>query len=771
MNKRGRLVLCSIFEISLLIIMSFAIAVIWGDSIDVVDALTKGNLIEYKGEDLKIEEVIDDNTVKSGGKTYTFGTEGWKLKTVIPSEDTVVKPLTVIPNENPFGGHRISVEGRTYIYSKDNKLFEVKDGSYTLIKDEREIKEVEKIIGENTKKTETGKGKRFLEGHLAGGISYAITAYSLVSLIGGMTSWEQEQTNAYSTAVASGVLTFRWTQGIIENVLKRGEWGAKQTVIGAKRLGYTNQQFVGGVAGIVVGVIVLWQTYKKPGEDIVYFKCKVWQPPVGGEDCEKCNDNEFFPCSEYRCRSLGQACELVNVGTEEEKCVWINPKDVNSPTIEPWYEVLKPKELEYSNVNLRPPSLGMKIIRGGEGGCLKAYEPLEFGLATNEPAYCKVSYTHTNNFEDMEYDFGGSNYYLYNHTHKMLLPSPNSEDYELGPVLQNDGTFTLFVRCQDKNGNSNVDEFAINFCVDPSPDTTAPQIVETSIPSGAPVQHDVGEVLIGLFVNEPAECKWSRNDRVYDEMENIMECKNNPTQIDADLRYVCRDNLTSIKNMEENKFYFRCKDQPDKNESDRNVNVQSYELILRGSQPLNIVDFGPNETISGNTDAVVVGLEIQTDDGANEGEALCYFSETGEEGTYIQMFETGTHMHSQDLDLGEGEYEYYYRCVDAGGNSAEASVEFEVEVDRDAPDVTNIYREDGLKVVTNEDAECVYSLNDCNYVFEEGLPMIYSNPSIKTSHFAEWRPGVVYYIKCRDEFDNRPSPNSCSIEVSAVELS
>ena len=49
--------------------------------------------------------------------------------------------------------------------------------------------------------------------------------------------------------------------------------------------------------------------------------------------------------------------------------------------------------------------------------------------------------------------------------------------------------------------------------------------------------------------------------------------------------------------------------------------------------------------------------------------------------------------------------------------------------------------------------------------------MIYSNPSVNNVLFAEWKSTNVYYIKCKDEFGNQPSPNTCNLIVSAVELS
>jgi hypothetical protein len=106
-----------------------------------------------------------------------------------------------------------------------------------------------------------------------------------------------------------------------------------------------------------------------------------------------------------------------------------------------------------------------------------------------------------------------------------------------------------------------------------------------------------------------------------------------------------------------------------------------------------------------------------------------------------------------------------------GGNTAESKTTFSVFSDKEAPKVTRVYKEEGtgLKVVTNEDAECVYSLTSCNFVFDEGLKLIYSNPSVRTNSYVEWKPNTVYYIKCRDPYGNEPNPNECSVVAKPVE--
>ena len=580
-------------------------------------------------------------------------------------------------------------------------------------------------------------------GHLLSGVIWGAVAFGIGYMLAGMFGATEEQSVAVGAALGAGVFAARFLH--------------------LQQVGYA------GWIGLTVGVVVLLVMYKSEKAEILQFQCLPWEAPLGGSKCEECNVDDFRPCSEYRCRSLGQACELLNPGTTEEKCTWVNPHDVTSPTIETWEDVLTEGH-SYMPHATRPVDLGTRIVKDDSSdGCLQAFTPLEFGVLTNEPAQCKMDIVHTETLEEMSFYLDGNNYFVYEHSQIMSLPSPNSVNAE-NPEISEDGIYDLYIRCQDRNGNENVDEFVINFCVDPSPDTTPPTIVETSILSGSPVAFGIGEIDLDVYVNEPSDCKWSIQDKNYDDMENEMSCSSSVYEMNAQQLYPCSTTLTGIEDREENAYYFRCKDNPNLPDDERNVNAQSYPFSLFGTEPLSILEVAPNETMTGNTETIAVELYAKTDDGANEGVAICLFSTTGEEGSYFEMFETNSFEHRQLLTLTEGNYNYYFRCIDAGGNSADEMTSFVVDVDNEEPLVTRAYHDlDVLKIVTNENAECVYSLNSCNYVFEEGLVMLHDFrfDEERVNHMAEWVENTYYYVKCKDDYGNQPDPNSCSITVSA----
>jgi len=593
----------------------------------------------------------------------------------------------------------------------------------------------------------------FAWGHIIQGAIWAVAAAGAAYLIGSLFGLKTETTAALAKAAAGGVFFGKAAYGIF------GKGGWAGTNLPSGLWGATG-------IGIVIGLFILELTYKKEWKKIVTFECYPWEAPAGGENCEKCN-SDLYPCSEYRCKSLGQACQLLNPGTGQAKCAWVNPKDVNSPIIQASKEDLTSEHEYIPNNAIRPPDRGVKIkYKKSTDGCVKAFTPLSFGITVNEPAQCKIDYNRTNNFDEMKYYFGESNIYKYNHTQTLRLPGPDALNAE-APELKADGTYNLYVRCKDANNNTNADMFVFSFCVEKGPDVTAPKIESTNIANDMPFQYGLNETNLEVYVNEPADCKWSKLDMDYDDMETTMTCSQHVYEMNNLMLYKCATKLTGLLDRQDNIFYFKCRDQPylkgtDK-ENNRNTNSESYKFTLKGTQPLTITSVKPNETIKGAGTLATVYLDLETDNGYNLGDSWCSYSTTTSEKDYIQMYETGTNKHKQRLDLASGNYTYYFQCVDLGGNSAWTNTTFSVEIDNAPPLIVRVYKDgEKLKVITDEKSNCAYSNNEdkkCNFQISEGTSMPYIN---STEHYASWL-NKNYYIKCADLNGRQPLPNECSI--------
>lgn len=627
---------------------------------------------------------------------------------------------------------------------------------------------------------ETLKAKLFgteVAGGLQGfvqGLAWAGIALLVVPMIGDMLGLREETSKALSYGIAAGLFAGKTLAGL--------QVGAESgTIFGSGGI------FGGSVIGwgIGIGVVVFLLTYKKEEIKVIEFQCQAWEAPIGGNKCEECNDG-IHPCSEYRCKSLGQACEIVD--PSNGLCVWVNPKDVDSALITPWQDILT-NDYSYARTNPRPPSWGTEIVpKNDAGGCIQAFTPIEFGIQTNKPTQCKIDFAITETYDEMEFYVGENNLFDYNHSQRMNLPNAqaiqdfaNSLDEEVtgGLEIQNDNEYNLYIRCSTANGFYNIDPYVIRFCVDDGPDATPPIIVETSIRDNQPVQFEVDDVPIEVYTNELTNCKWSKMDKSFNDMENGMTCSQSITDINVDLLYTCSGTLDGIQDRVSNEFYFRCEDQPYKPKAERNVMTQSHKLTLLGTESLNIkansVLPETGSTVKGATSSVEVTLSVETQNGFNNGEATCYYSINDEE-NYVQFFETDSHIHKQRQDLPEGSYKYFYKCVDAGGNAATANTEFDVFIDTIPPQVVRILRDsNNLKIITDEDAVCRFT-NDvnvqCNFDLEliEGSAMQYPNSDKQTEHLTAWSTDKTYYIKCRDENGKQPAPTQCSVIVKPVEI-
>ena len=622
-------------------------------------------------------------------------------------------------------------------------------------------------------------------GGLIQGAAWGGIVYGAISLLGPMFTENEALVDSLSMSLGAGVFAGRSVTNLVSSrhMLFMNEATGKFLGMQASTAGF--------VVGGAIAVAIFLATYKQESTEVIRFNCQPWEAPTGGSNYEKCNNQDNLPCSEYQCRSLGQSCQLINPGTEEEKCAWLNRKDVKPPVITEW-EVALLTDFNYAPVTFTSPGdRGARIVYDKSvDGCIPAYTPLSFGISADEPARCKLDYQRKATFAEMQFDFGGSNLYRYNHSQVLSLPGANVAEEE-SPVLENDGEFELFIRCMDANGNGdpanrassdasgratpftegveNTASFVFQFCVDKGPDTTPPKIITTDIINGMPIAYGTTSTGVKLYINEPSLCKWSRSDQAYEKMEEQMSCKSNVIEMNARRLYECETTLTGLKDGQENKFYFRCEDQQNMPENDRARNQESYEFSLMGTRELVLNEAGPSGLIRDSTDVVQVKLTAKTSAGYEEGKSTCEYSDTDEPDSYIPFYTTykADGEHEQELYLPAGDYFYYIKCIDLGGNQDQTTISFTVESDRIAPLITRAYHEENfLKLITSEDAECVYGNADCNYLFDDGIKMTVVDGR---AHFTDWDTKANFYIKCKDEWGNQPIPDECSMVARASE--
>tara|TARA_Y100000310_G_scaffold290392_1_gene317534 strand:- start:1787 stop:5794 length:4008 start_codon:yes stop_codon:yes gene_type:complete len=471
--------------------------------------------------------------------------------------------------------------------------------------------------------------------------------------------------------------------------------------------------------------------------------CNLWQPPTGGDNCELCNDIDR-PCSEYKCRSLGASCDLVNEGTSNETCVSLHVNDVNSPIVSPLEDVFTD---------------GYTITTGTDEGnsgfeineLIPAFTNVQVGISTDEPAQCKYSSDPSTEFDDMQSYFG-SEVYLYNHS---LMFSLGEEATDEDIIALTDGIYTIYVRCADANGNPNERDYYIRYQVDDSPDLTPPSIEFTTIASGSYMPYELEETDFAIYTNEPADCRWASNDSSYQFMDNEMTCASSSTEQTSAYfgTYECSTRLSGLSDSELNYYYFRCSDQTG------NVNEESYEFLLKSTEaPLEIVSISPEGELSG-TD---LALEIETKNGCCDGDATCkFYNEDVAYSNMIEFAESNATEHSQVLTLTEGDFSYYVTCQDVAGNEASNSTEFNVIVDLAGPSVEYVYVSvvyGTVNIEMDEESSCEWAGEE--FVYGEGTTMTGDGT---TEHEASLETSY-YYIICEDVDGNQ---GSYEVDLSA----
>ena len=547
----------------------------------------------------------------------------------------------------------------------------------------------------------------------------------------------------------------------------------------------TSEETASSTLGTVLAIVDIYMWVKMGYDMINAFvantktvtietQCMPWVPLRKTTECEKCNPdywkneegnpthvNALKTCSEYRCKSLGATCELLNKGTENETCVSISQYDVNSPQIKPWEEGMSEEYREVKEFDF-----GFELVKE-----LPIYQKVTLAIETDEPAQCKMSFEHGKRYEDMESIYFGGPSYKYYHTQTIFYPA--SKNYtEEGLKLVSGGEYNIYVRCVDGAGNANERDYVIRFKVSEEPDLTPP-VIELSNVGGNNAEIYLGagvnETEVWLMVNEPAECRWAFNNMLVNAMPADHKCI--AKDVNALGYYECRfSGNNKIKGLNLGKgqrkpVYFMCKDRSKGSSKDGvkgNPTREPFVLWFMGTEPLNISDKGPEGEIVMIGDVKNVSVWLRTSNGAEAGKATCKYSFDEQYARSINMMEeflnTNSNEHSQEFLLREGEHRVFVGCVDKAGNVAYDVVEFSLVRDLDAPNVVAAYLDENGLVgfVLDERAVCQYSVEG-KFDFEkkEGVSTIVVDVDGKKHSVSD--VSNYYYVVCQDDYGNKGS--------------
>jgi len=352
----------------------------------------------------------------------------------------------------------------------------------------------------------------------------------------------------------------------------------------------------------------IMRKYFEDGELDVYIIalnfCDVWKPPYEGQ-CEFCEDSDLYPCTEYKCRSLGEDCvykETAGFG----KCSKADD-DEKGPTLvldedklDSAYLAPKDLYLDYRGYKIKP-----KVVPG-------SFFKLPF--KTSEESICQMSYFPSEFIDDLpnigvqeeidpSLDHEFNVWILETDMLREIMRSSFDVDsfIELATILVDyrTGFVTLaqkygidvddlldvvdtffdnsyieylkamvlsadqnrlyfFISCTDSAGNTNSDVFVRFDIIENYKDTQAPFILGIEPESGSTVSSE--EILVRLYVNEPVECRYSNITAEFNEMTDLFQCESLFPFFAETGSLQCLANIELKQN--ENDFHISCKDNP-----------------------------------------------------------------------------------------------------------------------------------------------------------------------------------------------------------------
>jgi len=542
----------------------------------------------------------------------------------------------------------------------------------------------------------------------------------------------------------------------------------------------STMMMIAGMALSLMGAIMSLIGAAQCPPTFVDYNCNLYQPPTGGGDCDYCNNEKDVPCTQYRCNTLGAACEYINEGTEDALCIAAGD-DGGFPVIE---HILTMDEIIENNELYDFPELlefiqdtqyqliGSNTVKitNGNGGCVDAYNPVPISFNTNEPAYCKFDIEWEGegykDFEDMEFDVG-LNTYKFNHSTFFQMPDPShgvAECFNVTKPLPTE--MKLYVKCQDRYGHKMPEYMTFEACVNDGPDETPPRIVATSPKKGDYVSYDSDGFNLRLITNELAECRWDyETSKTFDEMQHNFVCNDSCMTPSTTMGYVCNGDMpvNRTEGSTEMAFYVKCKDQPWlADSSERNADVESIEFkFYRPDGKIKIDSIKPEGEIATLATAETVTLEVRTSGGALNH--TCMYSMTDYK-VMNEMFETGSPgLHMQELVLPSDKYTVYVECIDETGDTVRSESSVRILKKSGSTLVSRAWQSSSnLYFSTVDEADCRSSGDTCFFDFEAGEPLTGDG----YVHRIYAQKGKVYFVKCKDSMDTVPT--GCTIVLAAV---
>ena len=550
-----------------------------------------------------------------------------------------------------------------------------------------------------------------------------------------------------------------------------------------------------GVLLTIIGVIFTFFAFldalhspppaKCPGEEVqdgifrvkIKFECNNWQPQIGEDKCELCNDDPLG-CNLAKCKSYGLSCNL-----KDGVCV---PEHYDGyPQIKNLSFVVLNDEFEFedildSDVNLQQISLDDLISLGKEeeytftevepgrslsNTCFEPYENILFSFETTQASLCKFS-SQPLPYNQMEFIIGeNSRKFIHSTNFRFLSPGDLEETGFEGIANRN-----IYISCENTNKASMPTPYKIEFCLNNADNFLPPSLINFNPKNNSFISYIKENQTIEFYTKYLADCKYSKYPYAsFEDMSYSFDCADDLFEQTA-LGYKCTSRINTTEPV--TNIYIKCKNKypTSVSESERKTNEQDVVYTLqKPDEPISVKIITPeeNEEIITIFEKAEKNLTVESYGGTNLH--VCYYSTDSSNiliPFYYEDFNRG--RKSQLLDsLINGEYRFYVQCRDLITDEESQIKELNFNVTRkiEPPIITRVFQEvNQIKFSTNEPSVCIYSTESCRFEKEDLKTYPISGDQI--NHRVSVQSGLTYYIQCKDMYGQGPS--GCSKIITAV---
>ncbi|MBI2654563.1 hypothetical protein HYX02_07210 [Candidatus Woesearchaeota archaeon] len=279
-----------------------------------------------------------------------------------------------------------------------------------------------------------------------------------------------------------------------------------------------------------------------------YAVCDLWQAPLTG-NCALCHNSKLYPCTEYRCKSLGKNCQFLS---HNNSCVSGFIGNLTPPIV-----LLDEAKNDFKFTQRKSTSFNAKEYVVKE--TIQVHQPLSFVFETTKLTRCKLSLfpptISQSAIENAAIPLPEIllNDYEYKTSYNVTLRFPSSNFTRLN-------SYNLFIRCSDRQGIKSQETIMKVNTKELVIDNIAPEILEVRAKNK--IQKNANNDF-SIFVNEPFNsCRYSFSDGSFANM-NAINCTTKESDIIYNVNsplgsYRCDANIFALENA--SRVYFACED-------------------------------------------------------------------------------------------------------------------------------------------------------------------------------------------------------------------